>query len=101
MADSVVVEPHGVSPKNVPIRPSRRVLGSLGVIALFVGALFAFSLSAGAVEFDPIPKVTSNQQCVEGGLLVSILMTNEGAGTATFFADWNDTLDGNIQDGGS
>jgi hypothetical protein len=100
MADSVVVEPHGVSPKNVPIRPSRRVLGSLGVIALFVGALFAFSLSAGAVEFDPIPKVTSSQQCVDGGLLVSILMTNEGAGTATFLADWNDTLDGNIQDGG-
>ena len=59
-----------------------------------LGQVFAFSLSAGAVEFDPIPKVTSNQQCVEGGLLVSILMTNEGAGTATFFADWNDTLDG-------
>jgi len=67
----------------------------LAVIGLVVAALFAFSPTAGAVEFDPIPKVTYSQECgADGALHLTFVMANEGAGTAHFNFTWYTTVGG-------
>ena len=84
------MEPNPASPKHVPIRPPRMAAAASAVVCLLAAALFAFLPTASAVEFPPIPTVTSSQQCIDGNysMEVTIVMANEGAGTAHFHLEW-------------
>ena len=82
------MEPNPARMDSETGRHYRSVAAALTVIGLLLAVLGGFSSSAGAVEFEsgPIPKVTSSQTCdpAKGGLLVSVIMTNDGSGTADF-----------------
>ena len=84
-----------------PTRPPRVAVASLAVIGLLVAAL-APPPPASAVEFPPVPKVTSTQTCIDGNysMEVTITMANDGAGTAHFHLEWGNTLNGNGVGGG-
>lgn len=94
--------PKPVRPKTAPIRHYRSAAASLAVIGLLLAAIGALSPTAGASEFPPIPKVTSSQTCIEGNYSssVTIVMTNEGAGTAHFHLEWGTSYQGHVNGGG-
>ncbi len=96
------MEPNPASPKHVPIRPSHMVAAASAVVCLLAAALFAFLPTASAVEFPPIPTVTSSQQCIDGNysMEVTIVMANEGTGTAQFHLEWGNTYNGSGIGGG-
>ncbi len=79
-----------ITPTERPRTRVNRVRKFIALVGVTLMSALVGPVGANAVEFDPIPAITGVTQCrpatadAPGGMVVSMLYENLGAGTATF-----------------